>query len=191
MLLATWVWCQSHSYLYVSGLQGSNGTAIVINRWRLFIIRADRWPDTQRVSIHSKEHLSLAAYDDFRYSSEIGLKDVKFAYGPMMVVGCSPWGGNCYGSRILPRRLKYGIDQQMAGNGWSLNIPFLQAASFTAFIPILWLILKLFQVRRSRSMRRVGLCPSCGYDLRATPKFCPECGSIPPPIPTALLESCT
>jgi hypothetical protein len=50
---------------------------------------------------------------------------------------------------------------------WSIALGF-------AVVPVQWAVL------RWRRPRLRGLCANCGYDLRATPQRCPECGHIPP-----------
>ena len=46
----------------------------------------------------------------------------------------------------------------------------------TILLPASWAARRC---KRFRLMRK-GRCPSCGYDLRATPERCPECGAVPP-----------
>ena len=55
------------------------------------------------------------------------------------------------------------------------------AAAVTALLPAGWVVRRAVTARRDR--RRLGLCPRCGYDLRATPGRCPECGAVPEGAP--------
>jgi hypothetical protein len=51
-------------------------------------------------------------------------------------------------------------------------LPFWTLAFVTLIVPSIWLI----RLGIDRRRRRLGMCPSCGYDLRATPDRCSECG---------------
>jgi len=91
------------------------------------------------------------------------------------------WGRTCVGVNFI--RTTWGVITPI-GNGefftvtWAI-VPYrVLALPFLVFGGV-WLAFAALRrhavTRRSAAMR----CPVCGYDLRATPDRCPECGTIP------------
>jgi hypothetical protein len=62
-------------------------------------------------------------------------------------------------------------------DGWLLGVPVPAVLAAAAILPVAW------GTRRYRKRSAAGHCATCGYDLRATPDRCPECGAIPPTRP--------
>jgi hypothetical protein len=61
--------------------------------------------------------------------------------------------------------------------GWVRLTPLFAAS---AAVPLCWVIGLGIGISRGKARRKAGLCHCCGYDLRATPGLCPECGTPGP-----------
>lgn len=64
-------------------------------------------------------------------------------------------------------------------------VPYWALVLGAAVLPALWLGHTAYTRILGRWRRRGGLCAGCGYDLRATPDRCPECGTATAASPAA------
>jgi hypothetical protein len=156
--------------------------AAAIDRW---------WPEGQ--TAHHRRHLAAWAGGLLMLRTEQRRIDLLQGQG----IEAAHWITLNYelGHRahLLPRQpltpadltpnLRYGFglgraksrsrDQQLDFK--SITMPFWFPATTLALLPAAE-FLRMLHTRRRRAQ---GLCPTCGYDLRATPDRCPECGKIP------------
>ena len=83
-----------------------------------------------------------------------------------------------FADRCRWRFAGFGIDE--AGGklrshyGYVVVFPHWSVVALAAMLPVWWCVRSWRAQRRNLS----GLCATCGYDLRATPDRCPECGTM-------------
>jgi hypothetical protein len=82
------------------------------------------------------------------------------------------------------------VPYQIAGFGWlSRGRLFQEFVVPIWFITTVTLLLGIYFLRHATRPIPIGRCLKCGYDLRATPDRCPECGTIPPASAKPHLQS--
>jgi hypothetical protein len=109
--------------------------------------------------------------------------------------------GSGGGLRSLPRAVEMNVSwprttrsYSVAGVGYTtspipgggadryLAVPFWLLVTLPAPLPAVWAAAsarRRLRVRIAAHRSGLGRCASCGYDLRATPERCPECGAMP------------
>jgi len=105
--------------------------------------------------------------------SKDGGQSAMVALGTRNVYFWRPW-------HALPWQCQISIPHGSAGDvSSSVAIDrYVVAYWFVILIVALVPLLQFIRALRVRSRMRSGLCPACGYDLRATPDRCPECGAV-------------
>ena len=86
------------------------------------------------------------------------------------------WQRSYFGVHLKGHREEYG-DWNIVNRDriCTLLVPLWAIAAPLAILPALWLLRARPALRRRRL--KAGLCLQCGYDVRASPERCPECGS--------------
>lgn len=124
--------------------------------------------------------------------SQPGLRKTTMLYPPRYPrLGTPPllsWNGFAAGASELRQG-------RSAFQDWGLVFPFWFASLALGSPALVLASFRLFTLVRTRMRSKRGVCRGCGYDLRANPGRCPECGTEPAapaptgPTPTSSVES--
>ena len=72
------------------------------------------------------------------------------------------------------------VNGSYARRSWTLVLPYGLFLTMLVTTNVL-LARRILRLRMQQQRRQLGQCLVCGYDLRASPNRCPECGTVPSP----------
>jgi len=175
LLLADWYHSYQHGEVIL--FSGPAGRPLIITTGRgLLYVAVANVPVNH--SLPWSCDLRSASTDEIedRLEEAAEVSDLHLGYH-MVSVSPTPMGGSAttakrdaYGFSLVAGKNMLGI----SGTFYALaSIPFWAIVPPLAWISFVWSKTKL----QSRFRHRAGCCRNCGYDLRASPQRCPECGT--------------
>jgi len=140
----------------------SDGTllGVKLEHYSLVMTKIERWPTSEGLSLQWRARDAPPMVILPRY-------DVRRSFVPGIVFTTG------HGSAITSKDV-FPVASSFLSVSWGW--PLLLSSIVFLPIPARWLQLR----RRYRRRIAQALCVTCGYDLRASPDRCPECGTVPP-----------
>ncbi len=152
------LWARSYSYMNVIGVDHAYMVNARLTRVRCFQLRFE------------------SGHSIFSSTTRVSSQDISNPPPPRMPIGIG-WGFSPYnefgpvttGHSHSVHTLQFSSEtvDMWAFPIWPIDTLFL-------FLPAAW-VCAAYKKRRWHAR---GCCLNCGYDLRATPRQCPECGTI-------------
>ncbi len=144
-----------------------------IGRFNAISLGREESPGPNLFSLQNKTTVWIYSSSGF---FQVGLDVWKYDHPPR----AAHWVWRSSHNRINEARSAWILSGWWKGNPnqvmWLTSVEFSYAFAVLLFaVP---LIIRALVRRRRRQRRAMNVCTNCGYDLRATPDRCPECGVV-------------
>jgi hypothetical protein len=172
-------WIRGHFFVDgVASFPAAIGPAPVeVKVWSVVSAMGEVRLERTRLTVPMLDPSNSAAWDKHRAKMPSGLR---WYSTPVPRLAERSWG--FLWTHDTGARLTSWSSAQVYADEWQFGLPWWLFAVATAILPFARCAVCLRRLRQ----RKPGCCRACGYDLRATPDRCPECGrgitsASPPP----------
>jgi hypothetical protein len=182
MAVDGWAWIRSLTFAdyffgdFVDGQHRVIGDFRVVSKLGVLLVRDGFLK--QGVSINCIPHTTSHLVGPASAEEVIAVTWMESQYESFTSDFAGSWDGQGW---VFERQLEDHARSPFIGGGglipgtqFSIAIRYWAILGMLSVIPLSWFV----EMRIRLARFRVGHCRACGYDLRASPEQCPECGSV-------------